>query len=134
LVSLPFLRCRIYEQTAVKRHTAVTTQAIVQAIDETTDSLRGLLLQLATFYPPNHFGPAPAAYVDSVIRVRGRWLWLAAQPEGVAPSGTIVRIETALGVRAVVQSMIEDLASALADDEEGLDFGRWLAEWRRQWP
>jgi len=129
LWTLPPLRCRAYQREAARLDTEMTTQGMVEAIDQATNELRPLVLALARYYPPGQFGSDPQAYIDSVFRFQARWYWLASQPDGVGNSGTMHRITMAYGYLGIIETMVQDLASGLVADDPEFPWD----EWRRAW-
>ena len=129
--TLPRVRCLAHARASVRLDSEMTTQGMVEAIDQIRAELRPLLLRLTSFYPRNHFGQDPTAYVDSVYRTRGRWLWLVGQPDGVGTTGTMYRIDTALAGVSIIEDMIEEAAGGLASREDGFPWEQWRNRWRR---
>ncbi len=130
--TLPRIRCLAHARASARLDSESTTQAMVEAIDQIRVGLQPRLLQLTSFYPQRHFGRDPTAYVDSVFRTRGRWLWLVSQPDGVGSAGTIHRIDMALTGVSILEGMIEEAARGLASRDDSFPWELWQSRWRRR--
>jgi hypothetical protein len=96
------------------------------------ETLERAWLQLAKFYPPNHFGGKSADhFVGEFIAARFAWHRQLSEPRGPGSSGTIVHV-TAGG------AVLDDVSNAIAETVEGIyvgyvlldfDLKRWRAEW-----
>ena len=97
------------------------------------DFYEEVLIELATFYPKNHFdGKSPKKYFNELISSRFLWHRLVLEPQGVGTGGTIISTITGGNVMEDLKRMIVDMVNALLlpyEIEEKIDLNRWREEW-----
>ena len=111
--------------------TGVTSE-MCQGSYDAIETLERAWLQLAKFYPPDHFGNGAADHFFSeFIAKRFEWHRQISEPQGPGSSGTIVHV-TAGG------AVLDDVANAISETVEGLFIGYALLDfnlkkWRIEW-
>jgi hypothetical protein len=109
-----------------------TTSGMRRGNYDAIDFLEHAWLQLAKFYPPNHFGEKPAdQFFSTFIAERFAWHRKLFEPRGPGSSGTIVHV-------IVGGAVLDDVANAIVETVEGLHKGFCLhdvdlTKWRREW-
>jgi hypothetical protein len=108
------------------------TSEMRQGSYDAIETLEHAWLQLAKFYPPNHFGNRTADHFFSeFIAKRFEWHREVYEPRGPGSSGTIVHVISGGAV-------LDDVANAIAETVEGLFVGYSLIDfdlkrWRDEW-
>jgi hypothetical protein len=108
------------------------TSEMRQGSYDAVETLERAWLQLAKFYPPDHFGQTTAdRFFSEFIAKRFEWHRQISEPHGPGPSGTIVHVTTGGAV-------LNDIAIAIAETVEGLCIGYSLLDfdltkWRSEW-
>ena len=126
--SLPAFKAALLRQAQPKRDTGVTA-TMVQANYDYIDSLKGILVALASYYLSKQFGDqTPQEYFSDVIASRFQWYRTILEPHG--PGGTIVNVICSGSVLEDTENMIEDMVRALAGDNDGFNWENWLKRWR----
>jgi hypothetical protein len=111
--------------------TGVTSE-MRQGSYEAIETLERAWLQLARFYPPNHFGNRAAEhFISEFIAAKFAWHRQISEPRGPGSSGTIVHVIAGGGV-------LDDVSKAIAETVEGLYVGYALLDfdlrkWRTEW-
>jgi hypothetical protein len=92
--SLPALR-KEFRQKAQPEWDSGVTSKMVAASYEYVDALQGILVKLASFYPPGTFGgDDPHKFFSELISSRYAWHRAHAEPYGPGTGGTIVNVTT----------------------------------------
>jgi hypothetical protein len=126
---LPFLKAE-FRSTAKSDLTSGTTARIVQGTYGYIDSLKTILVELAGFYPKNHFsGKLPSKFFSDLIESRFLWHGLHLEPHGVGTGGTIIGVLCSDKVARDVEIMIEDMVTSLLAFDES-ELAEWLVKWR----
>jgi hypothetical protein len=126
--ALPAIRSDAYERSRGLR--SGTTVDMRQGGALYIDTLEGVLVALAAYYPSAQFGgESPREYFSSVIA--GRYLWhrLHLEPDGPGTGGTIIGVEAAAAVMHDVGEMVVDLVRSLCSRDHTFDFMRWKGRW-----
>jgi hypothetical protein len=133
---LPELRRQAY--IMMQARNAVTTLDTVAAYGALNDVLRAALVKLLSYYPDNHFAEAgPAAYVSAVVSASTHWHYLRTNTSGVGLSGSLVQVNTVIGVVRDLERMVEQTVGTLTgtDVREPDPFDEdWQARWRQDVP
>ena len=130
IASLPASLASAYAIAQPRWDTGVTSE-MIEATIGVIDVVIQLLVHLGERFPTNHFeGKSAAQYFSEYTSARYRWHRLLIEPEGVGTGGTIVGPLTALAVLKSLEQSVEDMVSAQASPEDGIDHPRWLAAWR----
>lgn len=126
--SLPDFKAALLRQAQPKWDTGVTA-TMVQANYDYIDSLKGILVALASYYSPKQFGnQTPQEYFSDVIASRFQWYRTILEPHG--PGGTIVNVICSGSVLEDTENMIEDMVRALAGYNDEFDWENWSKRWR----
>lgn len=126
--SLPYFLAALLRQAQPRWGTGVTA-TMVQANYDCIDSLKGVLVTLASYYSPKPFGnQTPQEYFSDVIASRFQWYRTILEPHG--PGGTIVNVICSGSVLEDTENMIEDMVRALAGHDNEFDWENWLKRWR----
>ena len=113
---LPELRRQAYVLMHARKPRS--TLETVDAYRTLVDVLRATMVRLLSYYPQNHFAEAgPAFYVSSVVAERTHWHYLRNSTHGVGESGTLVQMNTSIGVVRDLERMIAETVSALIGTE-----------------
>ncbi len=108
------------------------TSEMRQGSYDAIETLEHAWLQLAKFYPPDHFGGRIADHFFSdFIAERFAWHRQLSEPRGPGSSGTIVNV-------TVGGAVLNDVANAIEETVEGLYIGYALLDfdlkkWRSEW-
>lgn len=128
---LPTLRLRAY--LLVQARNPRTTLDTVESYFDLVAVLSEILVALISYYPRNHFSVNDAEhYVSGVVSERTHWHYLRSSTDGVGRSGSLVQIQTVMGVVRDLERMVADMVSSLTGvalrdpDEHEL-------EWHRSW-
>ena len=125
--SLPYFIAALLRQAQPKWGTGVTA-TMVQANYDCIDSLKGVLVTLASYYSPKPFGnQTPQEYFSDVIASRFQWYRTILEPHG--PGGTMVNVICSGSVLEDTENMIEDMVRALAGYNDEFDWENWSKRW-----
>ena len=125
--SLPYFKAALLHQAQPKWDTGVTA-TMVQANYDYIDSLKGILIALASYYSPKQFGnQTPQEYFSNVIASRFQWYRTILEPHG--PGGTMVNVICSGSVLEDTENMIEDMVRALAGYNDEFDWENWSKRW-----
>jgi len=126
--SLPYFNAALLRQAQPKWGTGVTA-TMVQANYDYIDSLKGILVALASYYSPKQFSnQTPQEYFSDVIASRFQWYRTILEPHG--PGGTIVNVICSGSVLEDTENMIEDMVRALTGDNDEFNWENWSKRWR----
>ncbi|HUT54806.1 MAG TPA: HNH endonuclease signature motif containing protein [bacterium] len=101
---------------------------MAQASNQYIDSLQGVLVALASYFPPNHFGDKdPHQFFLEQISTRFEWHSALAEPEGPGTGGTLARVTYSSGVLMDVERMVEDMVYSILEEDDR--YNRWLKKW-----
>jgi hypothetical protein len=127
--TLPTVRKDIYGRSKPKWDSGNTPQMKRGSFD-VIDVLEQILITLATWYPPRHFGGRePQDYINAVIASRFSWHRAHLEPNGIGTGGAIIGTMAGGCVLDDLERMVLDLVSSLAMDLADFDFTRWKEEW-----
>ena len=125
---LPALRRAAYENVQHGWDTGVTSE-MRRATSEVVDILERVLIYLANWYPPNHFGDrGSAAYFSEFIASRYHWHRSLHDREGPGSGGTIVSVLEGGGTMLDAAEEVADMVEALSPYE--VDIVTWRKKWR----
>ncbi len=125
---LPYFIAALLRQAQPKWDTGVTA-TMVQANYDCIDSLKGVLVALASYYSPKPFdNQTPQEYFSDVIASRFQWYRTILEPHG--PGGTIVNVICSGSVLEDTENMIEDMVRALTEYDDEFDWENWSKRWR----
>lgn len=128
--SLPHYKAALLRQAQPKWGTGAT-DTMVQANYDYIDSLKGILVALASYYSPKQFSnQSPQEYFSDVIASRFQWYRTIEEPHGPGTEGTIVNVTGSGSVIQDVENMIEDMVIALAGYDNEFDWENWSKRWR----
>ncbi len=106
---------------------------MIQGNYDMIDFYEKVLIELATFYPENHFiGKSPNKYFNELISSKFLWHRLVLEPQGGGAGGTIVNTMTGGNVMEDLKRMIVDMVDALLlsyEIEGKIDLNRWREKW-----
>ncbi len=126
--SLPYFIAALLRQAQPKWDTDVTA-TMVQANYDCIDSLKGILVALASYYSQKQFdNQNPQEYFSDVIASRFQWHRAILEPYG--PGGTIVNVICSGSVLEDTEHLIEDMVRALAGHDNEFNWENWLKRWR----
>ena len=107
-----------------------TTARVRNATSELIDILRGILVYLASWYPPGHFGETTAeVYFSEFIGNRYAWHRALNTPDKPGSGGTIAGVLAGGGALDGVLTAIDDMVAAQA--RSGFDFKSWRTRWEK---
>jgi hypothetical protein len=92
------------------------------------ETFEQMWLRLAKWFPPNHFGSAPADYWSEYLAQRGRWHRVLLDREGPGSSGTSASVYSAGRVMNDADLMIIQTVEALVQGTT-FDLGKWITRW-----
>lgn len=97
------------------------------------DFYRGVLIELASFFPAGHFeNQSPHKYFSDLIASRFTWHWLMNEPEGHDTGGRMASVISSGIVMMELQKMVMEMVKALLQvyrHSLKLDFGGWNEKW-----
>lgn len=133
---LPAVRKEAYTRARPLKEGSTADQ--IQAGHDVLDVLTQIMVRLARWYPPNHFGERPVAeYISSLVSDRFAWHLALMEPDGAGTGGTIVGPLTMGAVITDIENMVADMVWCLTLDLSApvgggdLKFGVWERRWRR---
>jgi len=127
--TLPAVRKDIYGRSRPKWNSGNTPQMKRGSYD-VIDVLEQILVTLATWYPPGHFGGRePQDYINAVTASRFTWHRAHLEPNGIGAGGTIIGTMVGGCVMDDLERMVLDVVSSLAVHLDNFDFTRWKQEW-----
>ena len=127
--SLPPLRQGLIAKAQPEWDTGVTAR-MVKASYEYIDSLQGVLVTMAAFYPKGNFGyDDPHRYFSEVVSSRFAWHRSLAEPDGPGTGGSIIHVTVSGSVVSDVEKMVEDMAMALVGYDDRFDWRGWSSRW-----
>ncbi|MFH2107983.1 MAG: HNH endonuclease signature motif containing protein [Chrysiogenia bacterium] len=110
-----------------------TSSEMIQGNYDIIDFYEEVLVELATFYPKNHFnGKSPKKYFNELVSSRFLWHRLVLEPRGGGSGDTIIGPMTGGNVMEDLKRMIVNMVDALSlsyDIEEKIDSDRWREKW-----
>lgn len=94
------------------------------------DVLEQILVTLATWYPPGHFGGREAQdYINAVTASQFTWHRAHLEPNGIGTGGTIIGTMVGGYVMDDLERMLVDIVSSLAMHLDEFDFPCWKQQW-----
>ena len=106
------------------------TVRMVKASYDYVDSLQGVLITLASFYPEGNFeGKDPHKFFSEIVSSRYAWQRTHVEPHGPGTGGTIVNVITSGNVMSDVEKMVEDMVMSLAGYDDEFDWKEWPNLW-----
>jgi hypothetical protein len=128
--ALPIRRLTVYRQAQPKWDTGVTVE-MVEGNGMVVEALKGMLIELAAFYPKSHFdGRRHDDYFQSAIQDLARWHRECLEPNGPGSGGTIVGVLTGGELISSLEKMVADMVQALTHFRDDFNFHAWRAEWQ----
>jgi len=123
--SLPALRKELRKKAQLEWDSGVTLR-MVDASYEYVDALQGILVTLASFYPPGTFGGEdPHKFFSEQISSRFAW-----HRTHVDTGGTIANVIISGHVVSDVERMVEDMAHSLVGFDDRFNWRAWPTWWR----
>ena len=130
ITSLPAFKAALLAQ-GKPQWASTVKQTVIQGNYDYIDSLKGILVLLATSYSPNQFDvQTPQEYFLEVISSRFKWHRITAEPNGPGTGDAMVNINCGKAVIAEVEMMIEQMVIGLVTADDTFDKDDWLAKWR----
>lgn len=127
--SLPEYRTKLRARLDPELDSGVTAR-MVQASYDYIDSLRGILVTMAGFYPEGNFdGVDPHRYFSEQVAARFSWHRSHAEPHGPGTGGTIVSVQVVGNVASDVERMVNDMAQSLVGYDDRFDWRNWPSLW-----
>ena len=107
------------------------TLKIVQSSYDYVDSLQGVLVTLASFYPAGNFNRQdPHVFFSEIIASRYLWHRTHIAPYGPGTGGTIAGVMICGSVVDNVEEMVKDMVRSLSG-YDGFDFNGWVLLWNQ---
>lgn len=130
--SLPKLRKELLKKAKLNWDSGITSQ-VVSASYEYVDSLQGILIILAHFYPSGHFGGyAPHKFFSELISSRYTWHRSHLEPYGLDTEGSVVNVTMSGLVISDVEAMIEDMSRSLLERNNKFNWQEWSKLWNEE--
>jgi hypothetical protein len=126
--NLPEIHRQAYREAHLLWDSGITSD-MRQGSYQVIEVLKGILLELAKFYPPNHFGPDTSVYFEEYIKSRFSWVYKKLEPNGPGTGGTIVLIEAGGEVMNDLEEMIAGMVRSLTTGRDDFNYTVWLEEW-----
>lgn len=127
--SLPAFRKEQKKKAQSEWDSGVTAR-MVNASYDYVDTLVGVLVTLASFYPEGNFDDDdPHKFFSEIISSRYSWHRAHAEPYGPGTGGTIVNVLTASDVISDVEKMIKDMSMSLVGYDDQFDWKNWPRLW-----
>jgi hypothetical protein len=129
LEELPRIRRQAYEKARPLWDSGVTSQ-MMQGNYDLVDVLQQILVNLAVWYPPKHFGDMEAQEFMSAMTA-SRFVWHRAhlEPGGGGTGGTIIGVMAGGDVTSDLEAMVVDMVRSLTTDDDLFHFKSWLLRW-----
>jgi hypothetical protein len=116
---------------AAKRWPGSSTADMMESQYSVIDVLRQILVNLADWYPENHFGNTPAQdYFSQYVSARFVWHRAVLEPEGAGRGGTIVGPMAAAAVLSDLQCAVRDIVAAHCLEWPEKDWELWVSAWK----
>ncbi|MBU8921210.1 MAG: hypothetical protein KOO63_05260 [Bacteroidales bacterium] len=125
--ALPELGRQLRNNAQVEWDSGVTSRMVNGSYDY-INSLKGLLVQMARFYPDGTFDD-PQTFFSEQVASRFRWHRSYAVPDGPGTAGTIVNVTVSGAVVDDVEKMVEEMAMALVGYDDRFDWRNWPKLW-----
>lgn len=131
--SLPKFKSDLLQQIKHQKSNG-TTLDIIEVNTHYENSLRGILVTLASFYSPEYFkDQTPQEFFSDIISARYRLHRIIAEPDGPGTGGTIMRI--CIGVECIkdIEYLIEAMVYGLMYPKgayDDIDYYDWQKLWR----
>jgi hypothetical protein len=126
--NLPDIHRRAYTEAHLLWDTGITSE-MRQGSYHVIEVLKGILLELARCYPPNHFGPDTSVYFDEYVKSRFSWAYKKLAPNGSGTGGTIVLVQAGGEVMNDLEEMIAGMVRSLTSGRDDFNYNVWLEEW-----
>jgi len=127
--SLPDVLHNYYKQAQPEWDSGASSR-MNQASYDVISGLERMLIQLASWYPNQHFSDtATEEYISSLIAQKFQWYGAIHEPEGHGTGGTIVNQLVAGSVMGELKRCVREMALGLIDDFGDYDIGRWIRQW-----
>lgn len=126
---LPELRRLAYENARLGWDTGNTVE-MRNSTAYIIDIFERVLVYLANWYPPNHFGEkGSAAYFSEFVSAKYHWHYLLREPSGPGSGGTIAGLLADGGVLMDLAEDVSTMVEALTAGDE--DLNKWRKAWTR---
>jgi hypothetical protein len=126
--ALPAYR-RFLQSVAISGWSSGGDHQMAQASNQYIDSLQGVLVALASYFPPNHFGGKdPRQYFSEQISARFEWHAALAEPQGPGTGGTLAKVTYSGGVLMDVERMVEGMVYSILERDDL--FESWMQKWK----
>lgn len=128
--SLPEIHREAYRQGHLLWDTGITSE-MRKGSYGVIEVLKGILVELAKCYPPDHFGPDTKVYFDEYIKSRFSWAYKKLEPNGPGTGGTIVLVQAGSEVMNDLEEMIAGMVRSLTSGRGDFNYNVWLEEWEK---
>jgi hypothetical protein len=126
--SLPELRRKRFDEAHLHWDTGVTSE-MRESSYRVIEYLKGVLLDLANFFPPNHFEPNPRAYFDEYVTSCFSSAYERLERDRSGTAGTILLVQAGGEVIEDLRKMIAGMVRSLTSEEYDFDYDLWLEDW-----
>jgi len=127
--SLPELKSKLLEKAQPEWDSGVTAR-MVQANYDYIDALEGILISLASYYPPGTFsGKEPHEYFSEMVSSRFQWHRAHLEPAGPGSGGTIVNTICGGHVSDDIEKMVVDMVMSLVGYNDEFNWKSWNRKW-----
>lgn len=110
-----------------------TTFDMVEGTFKIVDIVVQILVNLASWFPENHFDEKSAGeYFSELVSQRIAWNRALEEPLGVGTGGTIVKVGTAFRVLSDMEDAVGEMVYSLFADQEGFN-EEALKQWNTAW-
>jgi len=132
LDELPRIRAEAYERCRPLWDSGVTAN-MMNGNYEVVDVMQQVLVNLAAWYPPQHFGNGdPAEYMSTMTASRFEWHRSQLEPGGAGTGGTIVGVMAGGDVISDLEDMVVEMVGSLTTDDDEFQFKSWLQSWETE--
>lgn len=107
-----------------------STSSMTQASYQVVDVVGRIWIQLAEWYPPNHFGKPAAQYLSDYVAARVELRYALMEPDGPRSRGTMIRPMVAYGAMLDAQELLILTVRMLSFDYDETRFS--IKEWEKQ--